>query len=361
MKLTELATERLRRAKSAYTVRHVRSESRVGLLTGDYAPNAGDVVLARVDEIGQHKRIELADGRKAILFPGDEVVVAFANRYAPNQFEAIVPEDLGPCDLVAAGGVAARMICCHERMLEPTKLTPAGVLTDVEGNPLNLKSWSLAEPVGISNRPSAFAVIGATMDSGKTTAAAGLIRGLVRAGMSVGAAKVTGTGAGGDMWMFSDAGASQVLDFTHAGYASTYRCSHDEVLEIFKTLLGHLAIANVDRIVIEVADGVYQVETAALLADPIFGEYVDGALFAASDALAATAGVAHLSAIGIEPVAVTGLLTASPLAAREARHALGDVPVLDAYELAHGLVAEKLIGEVSVTSAATSPQLIRSA
>ena len=41
-------------------------------------------------------------------------------------------------------------------------------------------------------------VAGTAMNAGKTTAAARLIKGLQRAGLRVGAAKVTGTGAGGD-------------------------------------------------------------------------------------------------------------------------------------------------------------------
>ncbi len=346
MRFIELPAERLCRAKSAYTVRHVRVESLAAVLSGDYSPKAGDLVLARVDRLGHHKRLELADGRKALLFPGDEIVLAYANRYAPNQFEAFVPGDLGPCDLVAAGGVAARVSCRRSGISEPTKLIPIGVLADREGSPLNLMSWRLTEPVPSTNRPTAFAVVGTSMDSGKTTAAAGLIRGLVNAGLSVGAAKVTGTGAGGDLWMFADAGASQVLDFTHAGYASTYRCSHEEVKGIFKALTGHLAMAGVDVMVVEVADGVFQDETAALLQDPMFGEHIDATLFASGDALGAVAGVAHLNAIGIEPAAVTGLLTASPLAAREARRALGGTLVIDAAELAHSRVAEQLLGMV---------------
>jgi hypothetical protein len=38
----------------------------------------------------------------------DAIIVAYGHRYAPDQFEAYVPEDLGPCHLVAGGGVAAR-------------------------------------------------------------------------------------------------------------------------------------------------------------------------------------------------------------------------------------------------------------
>ena len=61
------------------------------------------------------------------------------------------------------------------------------------------------------------------MNSGKTTTAAHLIKGLVQAGLKVGAAKLTGTGAVGDIWLMQDAGANLVLDFTDTGFPSTYR------------------------------------------------------------------------------------------------------------------------------------------
>lgn len=338
-----LALERVARAKSSYTVRHVRMESHGSLMVGDARPRAGDVVLASVKEIGHHTRIELANGRRSVLFPGDEVIVAYGNRYAPQQYEAEVPPDLSSCELVAAGGIAARTLCRHARMSGATKLDPLGLITDAAGRVLNLDRWRMAEPADPPKIPPTFAIVGTSMDSGKTTAVAGLIRGLVRSGLRVGAAKVTGTGAGGDLWLMGDAGASAVLDFTHAGYASTYRCTAENVLSIVRTLVGHLAIAGVDVIVLELADGIYQAETAALLCDSAFTSSIDGALFAATDAAGAAFGVANLRSLRITPLAVTGLLTTSPLATREARTALDGMLVLDATELSHGLVADQLL------------------
>jgi len=101
-------------------------------------------VLAAIESIGQHARIEQRDGRRATLFPGDEVVVAYGHRYAPDQFEAAIPEDLGPCELVAAGGVAARVQSAHGRMSEATRLTPVGLLADGAGRRLNVRDGALA-------------------------------------------------------------------------------------------------------------------------------------------------------------------------------------------------------------------------
>src|SRR5262245_3329437 len=97
---------RLRRAAWAFTTRRVSNGAFTLLHEG--APQAGDLVLARVDAIGYHGALQLTSGRRKTLFVGDEIVVAYGNRYAPNQFEAVVPRTLGPCHLVAGGGVAGK-------------------------------------------------------------------------------------------------------------------------------------------------------------------------------------------------------------------------------------------------------------
>ncbi|MDQ3628743.1 MAG: DUF1611 domain-containing protein [Actinomycetota bacterium] len=319
-----LSADRLRRAKAAYTTRHVDLAPAAAVATGG-TPEVGDLVLAGVQEVGQHLRIEGRDGRRAHMFPGDEVVVAYGNRYAPDQFEAVVPDDLGPCHLVAAGGIAARVLSAHGRMSEATSLLPVGLLVDSDGRRLNLRSGAVPTPETVwrADRPVTVAVLGASMNAGKTTSAASLVRGLRAAGVRVGAAKVTGTGAGGDVWVLQDSGAYPVYDFTCAGVPSTYRVGAQEVRRIFTDLTDRLAGDGCEAVVIEVADGVYQEETSELVQDDVFRDRVDALLFAASDALGACAGNDWLRIRGMAALALSGVLSASPLATREAEAATG--------------------------------------
>ena len=60
-------------------------------LLRDAEPQPGDLVLARVTRVGQHQHIEQVTGRRAKLWQDDEIIVAYGNRYAPDQFEAFVP------------------------------------------------------------------------------------------------------------------------------------------------------------------------------------------------------------------------------------------------------------------------------
>ncbi len=326
-----LSPDRLRTAKFAFTTRRVPPGIARALET-DASPRAGDLVLARVDELGEHQRLERPDGRRARIFPGDEIVVCFGNRYAPDQFEAVVPDDLSSCHLVAAGGLAAQARLAHRAMKEPTLISPIGLLLDAESRRANVADWALAPMYGDDRPPLMIAVVGTAMNAGKTTAAAGVVRGLVARGMRVGAAKVTGTGAGGDVWLIGDAGASPVLDFTDAGLPSSYLAPPEIIERCLRTLLGHIARAGVDAAVLEVADGLFQQETAALLSSPLFAAAAGAVIFASGDALGAAAGVEWLRARGLPVVAVSGLLTRSPLATREAERAT-DLPILSAEDL----------------------------
>ena len=116
--------------KSAFTTRRVPTKDMQTIVRGALRPRSGDLVLARVDHVGKQRRIERPDGRKALLFVGDEIIVCYGNRYAPDQFEALVGDDLGPCDLVAAGGIAAHELSRHDRMIAPTKISPIGLVGD---------------------------------------------------------------------------------------------------------------------------------------------------------------------------------------------------------------------------------------
>ncbi len=348
--VTPLPRERLEGVKAAYTTRAVPLDLMATLIGGEVTPKAGDLVLARIDRIGQHTRLELGTGRKAPLFVGDEVLVCYGHRYAPDQFEAEVPESLEPCHLVAAGGVAARVLSRHSKRKQATRITPLGLVGDRHGRPINLTDWSLP-PLDTDAGaqygqafhpfPLVIASVGTAMNAGKTTAAAYLIRGLVNAGLRVGAAKLTGTGAGGDRWLMQDAGACKVLDFTDAGHVSTHKLPLAELERITTHLTDHLQAAGVDLIVVEVADGLYQEETAALLRSPTFRKRVDGILFCAGDAMGAAMGVEWLRRENLPVFAVAGSLTASPLACREVARAI-DLPVLDLARLAD----ERIYSEV---------------
>jgi hypothetical protein len=253
---------------------------------------------------------------------------------------------MAPCQLVASGGVAAKALSWHTKISKgPTQITPVGFVGDATGEPTNLRDFSL-QPVDLlpQDRPPVIAVVGTAMDSGKTQTCAYLVKGLTLAGLQVGYAKITGTGAGGDTWLLKDAGAHPVLDFTDAGLVSTYLVPPPQIERVFVTLIAHLTAAQVDAVVLELADGVLQSETAALLVSPMFRETVGGILFAACDSMGALAGSTWLKSKDLPVIGLGGVLTASPLQVTESSKETG-LPVWSRQALARQRTAMRILAK----------------
>lgn len=309
-------------AKWAFTTRRVQRNDAQTLLADVAVARAGDLVLGRVERLGSHKNIQLVEGRPSALYEGDHVVLACGARYAADQFEGVASIDADGADMLAGGGVLGRMRDKNGRMAAPTRITPLGLLGDRDGTVLNLARYAMApapRPAGLT----ALCVVGASMNSGKTDATASLAHGLALAGKRVAAIKATGTGAFGDVNAYRDAGAQLTLDFTDTGMVSTYMEPHARIAGSLDTLLAAAARGGADVAVVEVADGVLQTETAALLNDPATRGAFAGFLFAAPDALAAVGGVASLARFGIRPLCLTGLIARAPLLSAEAETATG--------------------------------------
>jgi len=335
---------RLRLASWAFTTRRVPPGAVCRILPPSGEPRAGDLVLARIDALGFHRALQLVTGRRRELFAGDEIVVAYGNRYASSQFEATVPRSMGPCHLVAGGGIASRANSWHTSVAKgPTEITPIGLLAGSAGERLNLRDFALEPVPPVPHyHPTVIAVVGTSMDSGKTQTCAHLVRGLIAGGSRAGYTKVTGTGAGGDYWFLRDAGAEPVLDFVDAGYASTYMLGPDEIVGTMVTLIDQVTHHGVDAIVVEIADGVLQRETAALIDSPIFAERVDGIVVAAADSMSAMAAFQWLRERPTPMLALSGKLTAAPLLVGEAAAATG-LPTYDREELATRGVATRIL------------------
>lgn len=327
----------------AFTTRRVPPDALKTVISGTVRPRSGDLVLAEVRRLGHHKRLELANGRRFTMHVGDLIVVAYADRYAPDQFESHVPDDLGAVQLVASGGIASKMLSRSADVRSATDIRPIGLVGDERGTVINVADFGLPASPEPVIAPRTIAVIGTSMNSGKTTTVRYLGHSLSKAGHRVGATKVTGTGSGGDYWVMIDAGMHSMLDFTDVGMASTYRQPMQAVENAMNALLNATAATGVGVTLVEVADGIYQQETSRLLDSQLFHDRIDAVVFAAADSMGAAAGVRHLTRLGHDVLAVSGRLTRAPLAAREAAKVIG-LPVLGINELSDPALIEPLLG-----------------
>ncbi|MCG8346563.1 MAG: hypothetical protein MI924_02125 [Chloroflexales bacterium] len=327
--------------KHSFTTHVVPLNVMTDLLPLVDTPQVGNLVLAEIESIGKHTTLENRDRVLTYIFPGDQIIVAFGNRYATDQYEGYVPaQPVTECDLLSVGGVCGEVASRHASMGKPTRLRLLGAVGGQDGQQLNLRAFGMT-PSAMPGNGEIILVVGASMNSGKTTTVGTLARALSQAGLKVAAAKVTGTAAGKDGRFFASCGAKPVFDFTDAGYPSTYMLSLDELMTIYHSLISQLRATNPAYILVEIADGIFQRETRMLLDNPSFRETVDHVFFAATDSLAAECGTRYLYDYGLPLRALSGVTTRSPLATREAEEAT-QLPCLSLERILDGEMLELL-------------------
>ena len=127
--------------------------------------------------------------------------------------------------------------------------------------------------------------------------------------------------------------------------ASTYKQPLERIERGFEDLIAHAAAQGAEIAVVELADGVLQEETARFLRSPRLRRALAGILFATPDAVSAVGGVALLRGMDLEPFAVSGPISCSPLAAAEAEAAT-QVPVVQRAELCDPSRAAELTSDI---------------
>ena len=117
-----------------------------------------------------------------------------------------------------------------------------------------------------------------------------------------------------------DAGAQSVSDFSYTGFPSTYLLGEEDLIKIFENLDSKFAADPKRYWVVEFADGILQRETAMLLHNEYVRSRIHKTIFSATDAFGAIGGLSVLqNEFGIEPDAISGRCTSSPLMIRELR------------------------------------------
>lgn len=332
------------RVKWAYVSRMIPDSGAFSVARPPDPPRAGDLVVARIDQIGVHDHLEDRVGRRVRLYQGDLIVGAYGNRYATDFYEGYVPEGTRT-HLLTAGGLIGTVASAHDAREEATEVEVLGALATKDGNALSLEAFALPIPPPATRPAGTIAVVGTGMNAGKTTTVSGVIRGWTKAGIAVGAGKVTGSGSGKDTWGYLDAGAIAVADFLDFGMPSTFGYPLERLGQTMLAIRDALVAEHAEQVVLEIADGLLQPETRWLL-DRL--NFVDAVILAAVDALSAHSGAELLRTYGLPVRAVSGLVARSPLASREASEATG-LPVVTPSSLADGGAVELLLPQGAST------------
>ena len=109
------------------------------------------------------------------------------------------------------------------------------------------------------------------------------------------------------------------VDFSDLGFPSTYMCSKNELIGLYRRLISKAETFSPDYILIEVADGLLQRETEMLLRNEELKQQVFGVIYSSGDSLSAVHGTELLTRLGYKILTITGLLTTSPLLVKEVK------------------------------------------
>jgi len=334
--------------KRTYICKDVFAQKIDNDIPNGYIPSVGDVAVFEVLRLGKHTSVQGDVKRNIRIIPGDRIMAAFGTRYATEQFEGYVPEHVNQeLHILGAGGTVGVLASMHYKFknIGPTTLRFVGLVKDQFGKIINTKDIKKNQMTTFSGAAASVTKVilslGSSMDSGKTTTAGYLARGLKLAGSKVAYIKLTGTVYTKDSDFAYDLGADMVTDFSEFGFPSTYMCDEKELLDLYESLLLRVLPIQPDYVIMEIADGLYERETKMLLTSKLFKQTIDSVIFSAGDSLAAINGVSILNNWGLYPTILSGLLTASPLLTEEVKQNT-EIPVYNIEQLSTGFIAGNL-------------------
>ncbi len=320
---------------AAYTVPR---KALKGYIEIDRVPQIGDLVYGQVDTIGQHNSLENSQGRIHTIHPGTKAVFIFGNRYAPDYYEGLIPEDSNfeSLDLLARSGVVGTVVSKSGKVISPTVIKPLGYVCDANGEVVNTRQFNLIKPKNETKktpRAKLILAVGTAMNSGKSAAATACVFALSVHEKEVRASKVTGTASLKDILSMNDAGATHFSDFSYMGYPSTYMLKEEEVVDVFNKLDLKYANNKDNYWVVEFADGINQRETAMLLQHPDIRDRIHKLIFCAADSFGAIGGLEVLkNKFNLVPDAISGVCSSSPLHIKELSE-YTDIPVFNSLNI----------------------------
>ena len=130
-------------------VRHLKHYT-----TLEKTPEHGDVIYGQIQRIGHHQKIESRTGRIHHVYSGDKNIFVLGNRYAPDYYEALLPEKHTKyLDLVSRSGVVSKMINKNNKVKDPTRINILGYVCDSKGKIINTTDYPEVIPKLTDKKP----------------------------------------------------------------------------------------------------------------------------------------------------------------------------------------------------------------
>ncbi len=278
----------------------------------DCVPEEGAVVVGRaLSDKHVYGELELPNGRMAKVVRGNLVAGVLGARQALHGYMGGVPETLVTGDILSLLNIGGVIGVCDQPNKDLGPPIGLEILGQVVrgGKPLNIKNHSLAPCPELSpSGPPICLVLGTCMNSGKTYAAAEIIRVLGRAGIRVAAGKVSGVAALRDLLKMQDNGAIATSSFLDCGLPSTVLTT--ELAPVARAVVQELERSNPDMILLELGDGIIGgYNTGSILTDDSIRARTLSRVLCANDLVGAWGAVEMLEKMGHRPNVISGPVT----------------------------------------------------
>jgi len=341
-----VVTTRVRLDRISSSTRNAALSPEVILGDGIVAAEGYVLAVRILEDKSSYNTVEDVTGRMLALRAGDVLAGVLGTRRALRGYAGVVPGYLAAGDTIEVlnlGGILGRCTSVNPEIGPPFRAEVLGAilafpeLGDRVGRPAHIRDRAVPPAEILESRVPVVYVAGTCMNAGKTVAATELVRGLVRGGRRVAAAKLTGVSLMRDALSMLDAGAAAALTFNDVGIASTHA---GVTVTTAKGIFNRLAAARPDVIVAELGDGIlgeYGVQD--ILHDQALMQVGAAYVMAAPDPVACW-GAAELMRreFGLPITAVTGPATDNEVGQVYITGSLG-LPAHNALRDAAGLLA----------------------
>ncbi len=279
----------------------------------------GAVIAARaLSESQTYGNIELPNGRLAKVVQGNLLVGVLGARNALHGYMGYAPTELEVGEsihLLNMGGVMGVCDAPNKSLGPPIQLQVLGQVSR-GGKLLNIADFAI-DPCDTLNPdgPPCVLIVGTCMNSGKTFAAAEIIRIWSHAGVKVAAGKLTGVAAMRDLLAMQDNGAVATCSFLQCGLPSTV--TTNDLGAVARACINKLDESRPDVIMLELGDGIIGgYNTEGVLNDPQVQARTGARVLCANDLVGAWGGVQRLEPRGHRPDVISGPVTDNAVGTR---------------------------------------------
>ncbi len=276
----------------------------------------GDIVAVRaLSESLTYGNLELPTGRLAKINRGDVLLGVLGKRRALKGFVGDVPDSVKTGDrlhLLNMGGVIGVCKGHHSSFSDAIGVEVLGIACNAVGDPINIADNAIRPAASLSTSAPIVLVAGSCMNSGKTVAAAELIRQAASSGLRVAGAKLSGIACLRDTLQMQDHGAVATASFLDCGLPSTVDC--EDLASVTKAIFNQLNYSQPDLIVAELGDGIvggYSVDS--IVVDSEIRSAISSTVFCASDYVGVVGGIAVMQDLGVQIDVIAGSVTDSQM------------------------------------------------